>query len=207
MKQRKVFNRYLTPAEDDQLFRTVYRCRDNRLAARDYYWMLILRQTGMRVGNLVTLTTADATAILAHPQNRITLRDADSKRGRGYELRFNKKACTALRALLKIRRQQGYDKDPAAPLIMSRQQGQGLSIRSIQSRMCKWVHAAGLAVNATPHWFRHTKAKAILATTTHHDPVGVVQHALGHADRSSTHVYITPARSDIDEAMDEGGAA
>lgn len=198
---RQTFNRYLTEAEEKQLFDHVYKFRADEFAWRDYHWMKLLRNTGLRIGNLAALTVGDAHAVLSDPAHRLTLRDADSKCRRGYAVKFNSAACKNLTALL---RQHGGRPEASDPLVMSRngEHAQGLSIRSFQARMRRWVLSAGLSVQASPHWFRHTLAKRVLNETTAANPLQVVQHVLGHTSIVSTSVYTTPDREEIDRALE-----
>lgn len=197
--QRKVFERYLTEAEEKRLFKTVGQYGDV-LARRDCAWMALLRQTGIRVGALAGLTVSDAQA--ARRSRRLDLRAEISKGGRAHSVPVNKKADAALRTLLSIRREMGHAQHPDQPLIMSRNH-RGMSVRSFQARMQHWVRQAGLDVNASPHWWRHTIAKRAIARSTSTDPLGIVQGILGHADRSSTAIYAAPDREEIRQAMED----
>ena len=203
MPERKVFNRYLTPAEESRLFRHIAQFRSDVLADRDYHWMLLLRHTGIRVSTLAALTVADAVDALSDPYRYLRLKDAYCKGGHGYKVKCNRKAQTALRGLLRAARLQGHAETRERPLVMSRQQGQGMAVRSFQQRMSKWVLSSGLPHKVSPHWFRHTLANRILKSTTHHDPLRVVQFALGHSDLQSTQIYTYPDREDIDRAMED----
>ncbi|MDP1007322.1 tyrosine-type recombinase/integrase, partial [Klebsiella pneumoniae] len=88
-----------------------------------------------------------------------------SKRKQAHTVHVNKAAAKALRDLLKIRREMGHPESDDAPLIVSRNH-RGLSVRSFQSRMKKWVQSAGLPVSATPHWFRHTLAMRLMRNSS-----------------------------------------
>ena len=204
MPDRQVFNRYLTRAEEKQLFGHVWQFRADDFARRDYYWMQLLRHTGMRIGNLAALTVGDARSVLYDPEHRLVLQDCASKGGRGYPVKCNSHAREALSGLLKLNQhsRKGGTRDERQPLVLSRQQGRGLSVRAFQQRMRQWVISAGLPVQASPHWFRHTLAKRILETTTHSSPLQVAQHALGHHSLQSTAIYTNPDREDIDRAME-----
>lgn len=199
MNQRRVFERYLKESEERQLFTTLRQFGDLQ-ARRDHAWMRLLRQTGIRVGSLAALTVHDAQLALA--TKRLALRAESAKGGHGYDVPVNTKARAALKDLLKVRREQGHAPMPDAPLIMSRNH-RGMSIRSFQARMRKWVAAAGLQVEASPHWFRHTLGKRIMERSTSGDPRAIVQHALGHHNIMSTCVYTGPDRDDLDRAMEE----
>lgn len=199
MHQRRVFERYLKETEERQLFQTLRQFADVQ-ARRDHAWMRLLRQTGIRVGSLAGLTVHDAQLALA--TKRLVLRAESAKGGHGYDVPVNTKARAALKDLLKVRREQGHAPLPDAPLIMSRHH-RGMSIRSFQDRMRKWVRAAGLQVEASPHWFRHTLAKRIVQRSTASDPRAIVQHVLGHHSIMSTCVYTGPDREDEERAMEE----
>lgn len=199
MYQRKVFERYLTVTEERQLLRTVAKPQD-LLSRRDSAWMRLLRHTGIRVGALAGLTVLDARQALK--QGRIYSRPEISKGEQGYDVYLNRKAREGLTDLLRVRREQGHPDNPDAPLVMSRNHA-GMSVRSFQARMRMWVRDAGLDVSASPHWWRHTLSKRILATSTARDPLGIVQAALGHRSRTSTSVYTMPDREDVAQAMEE----
>jgi len=202
MYERRVFERYLKADEERQLLRTVAQF-GQVLARRDLQWMTLLRQTGIRVGSLARLTVGDALqALSGPPPHRLTLRADISKGHRGYQVLLTQKAQKALRALLKLRKEMGHPPVPAHPLIMSRNH-RGISVRSLQDRMHKWVLAAGIGVEATPHWFRHTLAKRLIERSTANDPRAVVQHALGHRDSKSSAVYTFPDREELERSMEE----
>lgn len=197
--QRKVFDRYLTEQEEKQLFRTVAKYGDV-LAQRDAAWMMLLRQSGIRVGALSGLSVEDAQ--LALRSGQLTIRPEISKGHRQHQVFLNKKMRAALQALLRLRRELGHANHPAQPLIMSRNH-RGMSVRSFQARMRQWVELAGLDVQASPHWFRHTIAKRAIARSTAKDPRAIAQAILGHASVTSTTVYTLPDREDLRQAMEE----
>ena len=203
MYERKVFERYLRPDEERRLFAAVGN-RAELLAQRDYAWMRLLRQTGIRVGSLAGLTVDDVRQALR--EKRLQVRDEIAKKDRGYVVHLNKKAVQALRDLLRIRRELGHPEIGDAPLVMSRKAGatgKGMSVRAFQDRMQHWRQAAGLTVEASPHWWRHTLAKRLVERSTAKDPRTIVQHALGHASIVSGAVYTFPDRDDLQMAMEE----
>lgn len=196
------FNRYLTSTEERQLFSHMKQFA-SPLARRDHAWMRLARNTGLRVGTLAGLTVMDARQALAG--GYLQIRGAIAKRKQAHTVHLNKAAAQALRDLLKIRRDMGHAEGEDAILIVSRNH-RGLSVRSFQSRMAKWVQSAGLEVAATPHWFRHTLAMRLMRNSTAQDPRGVVQGVLGHKDINSTAVYTKPSREDLSLALDEVAA-
>lgn len=197
--RRAVFERYLTPAEEKALFGYVAQFKDP-LAHRDHGWMRLLRHTGIRVGSLAGLTCVDAVRGLE--TGYLVAADAHAKGKRGYRVPLNKAAQSALRDLLKVRRAMGFPPLPDEPLVIT-YRGGGMSVRSYQSRMAQWREEAGLPVAASPHWFRHTLAKRVIAQSTARDPLGVVQAALGHSCRQSTAVYALPDREEVAHALEE----
>jgi len=202
MYERRVFERYLKADEERTLLRTVAQFGEV-LARRDLHWMTLLRQTGIRVGSLAQLTVGDALqALSGAAPHRLPLRADISKGHRGYQVLLNQKAQKSLRALLRIRKEMGHPPVPEHPLIMSRNH-RGISVRSLQDRMHKWVLAAGIGVEATPHWFRHTLAKRLIERSTANDPRAVVQHALGHHSSKSSAVYTFPDREELERSMEE----
>jgi len=201
MYQRKIFERYLTVAEEKQLLKAVARVAD-ALAQRDYAWMRLLRHTGIRVVTVSGLTVHDARTALR--TGYLQIRPEISKGRRGGTLFMNKGAKRALRDLLSIRRAMGYAEQPDAALVMSRNH-RPMSRRSYQSRMRQWCVEAGLDVVASPHWWRHTLAKRLMSQSTADDPRGIVQRALLHSDINTSAIYTMPDREAYEEAMEEVG--
>ena len=196
---RRIFERYLRPEEERRLF-TIIGQHGGIHARRDLAWMRVLRQTGIRIGTLHGLNVADAwEAIRTH---YLTLSPEISKGGVSGRIFVTKRGRVALRQLLQIRREQGHVEQLDAPLVLSRHRRR-MSIRVYQHRMRHWCQLAGLDVDATPHWWRHTLAKRIMQGSTARDPRGVVQVQLNHADIRSTAIYTLPDRDDIEQALEE----
>lgn len=194
----QVFERYLTEGEERQLLRTVAQYVDVR-ARRDHAWMEVLRVTGVRIRAFSQLTVAHAEEAVR--TGVLRLEGAIQKRGRAQRVPVAKRGRSALRRLLRIRRELGYAPRPEAPLVMSRHH-RALSVRSYQARMRHWVEVAGLDVQASPHWFRHTLAKRIVARSEARDPAAIVQGVLGHAGRNSTGCYLLPDREAVADAIE-----
>lgn len=197
--QRQVFERYLTEAEEKQLLSTVAKYADLE-ARRDHAWMRWMRQTGIRVTPASRFTCGDARQALREGYQ--TVRGATNKGGKTTKTRLNKRAQEALRDLLRVRREQGHAEHPDMPLVMSRKR-QGLAVRSFQHRMRYWCELAGMDVQASPHWFRHTLAKRLMKRSTADNPLLIVQAVLDHSALTSTAVYTMPDREDIEQAMEE----
>lgn len=199
MYSRQVLERFFTEAEEQKLFRHIKQFADLG-ARRDYAWMRFARSTGVRVSVLVGMTCADARAGLA--TEYFDVRGEVNKRGKAYRIYLAKAARSALHDLLAVRREQGHVELPHEPVIMSRNH-RGLSERSFQSRMEKWVKEAGLSVQASPHWFRHTLGQRIIARSTARNPLVAVAEALGHDNINSTRIYTLPTREEMARTMEE----
>lgn len=194
-----IFRRYFTVEEERQLFRAIGQLADIH-ARRDLAWMRLLRQTGIRVQTLSGLNVHDAKEALR--THYLVLRPEITKRQRGGKVFMTQHARRALKTLLQIRRELGCPEAPDEPLIVSRKH-QRMSIRSYQDRMRHWCKHAGLTVNGSPHWLRHTLAKRLMKQSTADDPRGVVQGVLNHASISSTAIYTQPDKEEIEQAMEE----
>jgi site-specific recombinase XerD len=198
MYQRQVFNRYLTEKEEAQLFQTV-RKFGSVLARRDYAWMMLARQTGLRVSPLSQLTLEDAKEALL--DGHLQVRAETNKGEKPYAVYLNRTARKMLGRLIRIRREMGAPEMPDSPLIMSRNHHR-MSVRGLQNSMAVWVKEARLKVKATPHWLRHTFAKRLVERSTARNPLVIVQHALGHSDINSTAIYTFPDRCELEAAME-----
>lgn len=196
--ERKAFRRYITEGEEVRLFRHLAK-HTSRYAQRDMWWMRLLRQTGMRLGSLCSLTVGQA--ILALESGTLSLADEQAKGGNGYDIILNTAARRALQELLRIRRSLRRTSHDDEALIVS-QRGAALSERSYQHRMRCWCLSAGLGVEASPHWWRHTFAKRIVARSNAKDPLAVAQIALGHRDRRATVIYTLPDREEVLAALE-----
>ena len=195
---RKQFERYLTEKEERQLFNHIGQFADV-LARRDFHWMGLMRQTGLRVKPMSLFSVDDARCALA--SGYVVVRADTNKRGQPHKVLANKKAIKHLKALLAIRLEMGFAPVGDEPLIMSRNRN-GLSVRTFQERMRTWCAAAGLTVEASPHWFRHTLAKRLVSRSTSANPLAVVQVALGHRSIASTGVYTMPDKEDMAASME-----
>jgi len=209
MYQRQHFDRYLTVAEERQLFQTIkqHMNKDTQrglLAMRDYYAFKFMRNTGLRVGTVVGMRVIDALNILK--ARRLQLPKAIMK-GRRHDLDTycNKSALDNLRKLLIARQLLGYAPNADERLLVSRE-GEALSDRSMRHRLQHWRELAGLDAQASPHWLRHTLAKRVMKNSTARDPRAIVGALLGQRDPRSTVMYTLPDKEDIEQASEEVAA-
>jgi len=84
----------------------------------------------------------------------------------------------------------------ADPLFVNRS-GQRLSDRSIRRKLTKYLQAAGLAADATPHVLRHSFATHMLDAGA---DLRSVQEMLGHESVSTTQIYTHVTTRRLQEA-------
>lgn len=76
--------------------------------------------------------------------------------------------------------------------------GNKLSDRYVQAMIRRYSRRAGLKKKISPHTLRHTFATQLYK---HTKDIVVVQKALGHADLSTTMVYVHLVNSDVEKAL------
>lgn len=192
--ERKVMERYLTESEEKKLFDLIKKTHSLN-SERDFYWMILIRMTGIRCGSLSKLTATDAR--IALEKGSLALTNEISKGGKGYTVYINKTAKDALSNLLTLRKQ--YGPTDSNKLILSTR-GKGLSPRRFREIAQEWGEKAGIP-GFSPHWLRHTIAKRIIKNSTAQNPLGIVKSVLGHSNINSTSIYTIPDKEEIRDAM------
>ncbi len=218
MSEADVFLHYFTEQEEKKLFKTVKETY-GIYAKRDYYWMLLMRETAVRLGVLagpdvkkaknhelpmIGLTVGDAE--LSLEEGYLVYDSMNAKNQKKHPIALNKSAAKALRELLKIHSEMSESIEwdmprLERPLFLSRNR-LAMSRRSFQARFTQWCRLAEVP-EGTPHWLRHTWAKRFLERTTSSDALRRVQAVLGHSNLSTTAVYTTPDRESLSSAMRE----
>ncbi len=203
-----MFYRYLTVAERRHLLKTVRSCALPE-AQRDAAVMDVLQLSGMRVGELVSMTVEDVQRALRTDLLLIEGRARKGgKTGRkvpDFERHLTAGLREALAKLLAARvalAGPGAEDEPAVVSRFGPTAKGGLSVRAVQQRFKFWAKTAGLDERLSPHWMRHSRAKDLMRATESRDPLGVVQHALGHASRASTAIYAGPDKEAVAQAND-----
>lgn len=192
--------RYLTDGQQTQLLACVKK-HAAVLARRDYAWIRLLRDTGMRIGEFSKMTLGDA--LFACETGWIHIPKKHRKGGRAdHRIPIDRNARAALELLIEIHYEMGGTEDAHEPLVFSRK-GRGtqaLSVRSYQVRVARWCTEANIEP-ASPHWLRHTRAMNVMRRSQAQDPRGVVQALLGHASIASTGVYTGVTKEALLEAV------
>lgn len=198
-----LMKRYLTEPEQRALL-TAAKAVADPLAQRDYHWLRVLIETGMRVGEFAQVTVAQAEEALRGGE-WLAIPAHQRKGGKkGHEYRLTEPVRQSLRALLMLARSEAADWPSTArvPLVWGRD-GTALSVRSYQSRLKLWLAEAGLPGHVSIHWLRHTRGMNVLRRCRGENPLKVVQLALGHDAISSTGVYLTMSREELAEQLDQ----
>ncbi len=162
---------------------------------RDAAIMELLLQTGIRLSELVHLTIHDVEL-----PRQIT-RDADNvgilrvnrKGGNTDTVPLNYKACQALKTWLKVRPNVDHD------ALFVTKFTQPMGRRAVYRAVKKYLAEAGIN-DASVHTLRHTFG-------THHVARGTdlktVQETMGHADLSTTAMYVSLAKKAQRKALQE----
>jgi site-specific recombinase XerD len=180
-RPKKPEPRFLSEDEYQRLLRV---CSHN---PRDAAVIEVLLQTGMRLSELAQLTIYDVEVpkrINREPDNTGTVR-VRRKGGKVDTIPLNYKACQALVAWLKARPEVDY------PTLFVTKFNTPMSKRAVQYTVGKYLQAAEIK-NASVHTLRHTFG-------THHAIRGTdlktIQETLGHADLSTTAIYVSLAKN------------
>jgi integrase/recombinase XerD len=179
--------RILTDKEVEQLLAAVAQ-DGSSLACRDKAILLLLVETGLKVGELVGLRLGDLffeggghspefCGTIVVGQNA-----ADSR-----ELRLRASVCEALQACIRMRDGAfAHDTDEAGRHLFANRRGQPLSVRSVQRLVSHYAQRAGLEGVST-RTLRHTFARRVLEMNL--DPVQVAQ-MLGLRDVAGVRRYL-----------------
>lgn len=156
------------------------------LAQRDLTTIVVLIQTGLRVGELCSLTLEDV--IISPRKGKIIVRQGKGERQRDVPL--NQAAREALTAWLEIRGEEGE-------LLFSGQRGEGITVSGVHRRLAELGRIARVDVHA--HTLRHTFAKNLINAGVTLEKVASL---LGHSSLNTTRIYTTPGERDLEDAVD-----
>jgi len=181
--------RWFLKREVNGLIRAVERYGQGANRVRDLAVILTLRHTGVRVGELVTLTLPDLTLGQRGGQMRV--------HGKGNKERtvpLNGEVRGALVAWLTVRAaradHEGYEE------VFLGQRG-SLSAHGVEVLVTKYAIHAGLPT-LRPHALRHSFAKHLLEAGA---DLVTVQALLGHSNLNTTARYTQPGARDLEEAV------
>ena len=175
--------RPLTPEQDQLIQRELQRRNDLPSNV-----LLLLRHTGMRIGECVDLS-ADCLRTLGPNQWAIHVPLGKLKTERWVPV--DSMVCQLVERIRSLR-------PPAAPntgrLLLSRKRGRFMLIRTLRAALRDVVAAAGITARIVPHQFRHTYGTEMLRAG-----VGFagVMKLLGHKDPHMTLGYLEITQQDL----------
>ena len=172
----------LTKREVDRLLREAEKAQNKRNLAI----LLLLRHTGLRVGELCNLRLGDVTT--SERKGSLLVRGKGDK---DRVLPLNADVRQALDAYRAVRPTVSDDH------LFIGQRGDPLQPEAIQLIVRKYAQRAGLP-GVTPHSLRHSFAKHVLDAGA---DLATVSRLLGHERLETTAIYTQPTARDLDEAV------
>jgi integrase/recombinase XerD len=151
---------------------------------RDHALLELLYATGMRVSELVSLTIEDVDL----PLRLVRVRSEDGSKER--RIPINERAAQAVQTYLD-RGRVGLTKGTTREALFLNQRGQQLTRQGMWLIIKEYAAKAGLNYEVTPHVLRHSFAAHMLRNKKASLPE--VQRFLGHANISTTQIYVQPA--------------
>jgi integrase/recombinase XerC len=181
---------YLTDLEERELLRCLRDNRTRKHALRDTAIIHLLLDTGIRVGELVSLNLEDIDG--KH------LRVRRAKGGSPVVKFLPARTRKAIGTYLSTERQDHLKEKDNDALFLN-QQGSRLHARAVQQMIPAWIKRAEITKTVTPHILRHTFATSLLNKTGN---LLLVQKALGHRNVTTTQIYAHVADASLEEAIE-----
>ncbi len=158
-------------------------------ALRDHALLELLFATGMRVSELVALTVEDVNLV----EHTVRVRSEDGHKERHVPIRD--RAAQAVQTYLERGRLHLVKGDGGRLALFLNQRGQSLTRQGLWLIIKEYAAKAGLTYEVTPHVLRHSFAMHQLRNNV---SLRDVQRLLGHANISTTHVYVQPSEPAIE---------
>ena len=160
-------------------------------AVRDKMMFVLAFNTGLRVGELVSLDVSDA-------DGRRSL-EIVGKGGKVRKIPLNQTTQDALREYLPGRK--ALEAKERAALFVSRE-GRRVSVRTVQVRLKHWLAQANIETDFWPHIMRHTFGTEIYRRTR---DLRTAQDLLGHSSPNTTKIYTHVVDKDLRNAVESLG--
>jgi len=157
------------------------------IAARDTALIALMYGCGLRIGEALTLTTAQLGEMARSGSLRIT--------GKGNKTRIVPMLAQVREAVEKYHALCPYDRPGEEPLFVGAKGGK-LHRAIVEKSVARLRGALGLPETATPHALRHSFATHLLGRG---GDLRTIQELLGHASLSTTQIYTA---IDTDRLMD-----
>jgi integrase/recombinase XerC len=162
----------------DQVNKFLSYQEDSVIARRDRAIAELFYSSGLRLTELANINTADI-------DTQAQLLTVTGKGNKTRTVPVGGLALEAIRLWLQVRPEVAADVDSGAALFTSNQ-GQRISVRSIQARLKLQGRKAGMHQDVHPHMLRHSFATHLLESS---GDLRAVQELLGHANISTTQIY------------------
>ena len=175
-KQDKKLPHFLSTDEVESLLTAPDASSDFGL--RDRAILEVLYSTGLRVGELVSLSMEDIDV----------WSEMVRARGKGKKERLapiGRPAMEALNAYFDVRQPNPLRKGDGNPVFLNKH-GTRLTARSVERMLTKYIKILGLNIRTTPHTLRHSFATHMLDKGA---DLRSIQELLGHASLVSTQIY------------------
>jgi len=181
---------YLTDQEERDLLHCLRDYGTKAHTLRDAAIINLLLDTGIRVGELVSLDVED----IDGKHLRIRRAKGGSPIAKFLPVRTRKAIDAYLRRV-----RPHLDRSENDRALFLNQQGTRLQARAVQLLVPAWIKRAGIAKPVTPHTLRHTFATSLLNKTGN---LLLVQKALGHSNVTTTQIYAHVADSTLETAVE-----
>lgn len=175
----------LEKKEADRLIRYAERQGNKRNLAI----LQVLKNTGLRVGELCNLRLGDIT--IAERKGQVAVRSG--KGGKYRVVPLNLDARKALGAYLEVRPKVEDDH------VFIGQRDEGLRPTGVYDIVVNYARGAGLE-NVSPHILRHTFGKQALESG---ENLVMVAALLGHSRLDTTAIYTEPSQQDLEKAVEK----
>jgi len=189
---------FLTEDETARLLRTIKTSGD-RNKTRDLAMILLMLERGLRVSEVAGIDFSDIAEDGDHMA--VVVNEKGLKRSKKA---LGPMARAGLRAHMLSRVYAENEASPdekkvslVGPVFLSAENSR-ISIGQIENRVKKWVMAAGIEKNVTPHSLRHTFATKMFKDSNN---IVLLQMALGHASITTTMRYVHPMNDDLEKAL------
>lgn len=152
---------------------------------RDYTMMMVMLETGMRIGELLNLKVGDL--FIKEMEIRIT-------RGKGGKARRVPIQKTCIKILLQYLEERG---EVETDWLFVNVEGTAIHMRTVQENIQEYGKLTGISgVRVSPHTFRHTMAKFYILNG---GDVFTLQQILGHSTLDMVRYYVELFSKDIRE--------
>ena len=177
---------YRVLREGEKTLHAAHTAAAKRQAIRDQAIVVVLLNTGLRVGELIALELGDVK--LSERKGEVRVRSGKGTKARTVPL--NQPAREALRHWLEAREETDSDR------VFVGKRG-ALTQNAVQRQLAEIGRRA--KVDLTPHMLRHTFAKNLVNAKVSLEKVAAL---LGHSNLNTTRLYTLPSQADLAEATE-----